>query len=239
MTEQLKKINPGMGVAIKKATEVGMTLRKHMGDEKFAADSNPLKTFRDRIHEKSYDQGVKETTEKLNTEWQEKYDALKSKKGADVDLTKFVAKNIPFDAVKEIAAEFGFEVEGKKFKESLRQLVYIGMELAAGKMVSDLQDAELEEEEEEFDEEPSAKTVSAKKVIEEDPIEEVADETEDSGEWDGLGDDDDVSPETAKLLKVFESEMEEEEIAPRVTPMKPKAVVKSAKDFLDAFDMED
>lgn len=239
MTEQLKKINPGMGVAIKKATEIGMTLRKHMGEEKFAADSNPLKTFRDRIHEKSYDQGVREATEKLNAEWEEKYNELKKKKGGEVDLTKFVAKNIPFDAVREIAAEFGFEVDGKKFKESLRQLVYIGMELAAGKVVADLDDAALEEEEELEEEDEQPVQVLKKKMIQEDPLEEVADATEDSGEWDGLGEDDDVSPETAKLLKVFESEMEEE-VAPRVTPMKPKLVLKkSAEEFLDAFDMED
>lgn len=239
MTEQLKKINPGMGVAIKKATEVGMSLRKHMGEEKFAADSNPLKTFRDRIHEKSYDQGVREATEKLNAEWEEKYNELKKKKGGEVDLTKFVAKNIPFDAVREIAAEFGFEVDGKKFKESLRQLVYIGMELAAGKAVADLDDAALEEEEEEFDETPAPAVKN--KVVEEDPMEEAPDEQEeDSGEWDGLGDED-VSPETAKLLKVFESEMDEDEVVPRVTPMKPKLVLKkkSAEEFLDAFDMED
>lgn len=239
MTEQLKKINPGMGVAIKKATEVGMSLRKHMGEEKFAADSNPLKTFRDRIHEKSYDQGVREATEKLNSEWEEKYNELKKKKGGDVDLTKFVAKNIPFDAVREIAAEFGFEVDGKKFKESLRQLVYIGMELAAGKAVADLDDAALEEEEEEFDETPAPAVKN--KVVEEDSMEETPDEQEeDSGEWDGLGDED-VSPETAKLLKVFESEMDEDEVVPRVTPMKPKLVLKkkSAEEFLDAFDMED
>lgn len=239
MTEQLKKINPGMGVAIKKATEIGMSLRKHMGEEKFAADSNPLKTFRDRIHEKSYDQGVREATEKLNAEWEEKYNELKKKKGGEVDLTKFVAKNIPFDAVREIAAEFGFEVDGKKFKESLRQLVYIGMELAAGKAVADLDDAALEEEEEEFDETPAPAVKS--KVVEEDPMEETPDEQEeDSGEWDGLGDED-VSPETAKLLKVFESEMDEDEVVPRVTPMKPKLVLKkkSAEEFLDAFDMED
>lgn len=239
MTEQLKKINPGMGVAIKKATEVGMSLRKHMGEEKFAADSNPLKTFRDRIHEKSYDQGVREATEKLNAEWEEKYNELKKKKGGDVDLTKFVAKNIPFDAVREIAAEFGFEVDGKKFKESLRQLVYIGMELAAGKAVADLDDAALEEEEEELDETPAPAVKN--KVVEEDPMEEAPDEQEeDSGEWDGLGDED-VSPETAKLLKVFESEMDEDEVVPRVTPMKPKLALKkkSAEEFLDAFDMED
>ena len=239
MTEQLKKINPGMGVAIKKATEVGMSLRKHMGEEKFAADSNPLKTFRDRIHEKSYDQGVREATEKLNAEWEEKYNELKKKKGGEVDLTKFVAKNIPFDAVREIAAEFGFEVDGKKFKESLRQLVYIGMELAAGKAVADLDDAALEEEEEEFDETPAPAVKN--KVVEEDSMEETPDEQEeDSGEWDGLGDED-VSPETAKRLKVFESEMDEDEVVPRVTPMKPKLVLKkkSAEEFLDAFDMED
>ena len=226
-----------MGVAIKKATEVGMTLRKHMGEEKFAADTNPLKTFRDRIHEKSYEQGVKETTEKLNVEWGEKYEALKKKKGSDIDTSKFVAKHIPFDAVREIAAEFGFEVDGKKFKEALRQLVYIGMELAKGKEVSDLEDAALEDEEEEFNETP-VKT-EAQNVVElgEEPEEQPEEE---SGEWDGLGDDeDDVSPETAKLLKVFESEMEEE-LAPRITPMKPKIHSKSAAEqFLDSFDLED
>lgn len=238
MTEQLKKINPGMGVAIKKATEIGMTLRKHMGEEKFAADPNPLKTFRDRIHEKSYDQGVREATEKLNAEWEEKYEALKKKKGSDVDPSKFVAKHIPFDAVKEIAAEFGFEVDGKKFKQSLRELVYIGMELAKGKEVSDLEDAALEEEEEEFDETP-VKTETKKAVAQEDSEEQPDEQEEDSGEWDGLGEDEDVSPETAKLLKVFESEMDEE-IAPRVTPMKPKILSKSAAEqFLDSFDMED
>lgn len=238
MTEQLKKINPGMGVAIKKATEIGMSLRKHMGEEKFAADSNPLKTFRDRIHEKAYDQGVKDSTEKLNAEWEEKYEALKKKKGSDVDPSKFVAKHIPFGAVHEIAAEFGFEVDSKKFKESLRQLVYIGMELAKGKEVSDLEDAALEEEEEEFDETP-AKTETKKAVAQEDTEEQPDGQEEDSGEWDGLGEDEDVSPETAKLLKVFESEMDEE-IAPRVTPMKPKVLSKSAAEqFLDSFDMED
>lgn len=238
MTEQLKKINPGMGVAIKKATEIGMSLRKHMGEEKFAADSNPLKTFRDRIHEKSYEQGVKETTEKLNAEWVEKYEALKKKKGGDVDTSKFVAKHIPFDAVREIAAEFGFEVDSKKFKESLRQLVYIGMELAKGKEVSDLEDAALEEEEEEFDETP-VKTETKKAVAQEDSEEQPDEQEEDPGEWDGLGEDeDDVSPETAKLLKVFESEMEE--LAPRITPMKPKIYSKSAAEqFLDSFDLED
>lgn len=236
MTE-LKKINGNMGVVIKKATEVGMTLRKHMGEQKFETDPNPLKTFRDRIDERAYERGVKETTEKLSAEWEEKYNELKKKKGADVDLSQFVKKDIPFNAIKEIAAEFGFEVDSKKFKESLRQLVYIGMELAAGKEVEDLEDAELEEDEVE-EEEVAAPVKSVKKVVQEDIMDEdTADEPEekDSGEWDGLGEDDDVSPETAKLLKIFESEMEE--APPRVVPMKSK--VPSAKAFLDAFDMED
>lgn len=235
MTE-LKKINGNMGVVIKKATEVGMTLRKHMGEDKFESDTNPLKTFRDRVDERAYERGVKETTEKLNAEWEEKYNELKKRKGADVDLTKFVAKNIPFDAVKEIAAEFGFESEGKKFKESLRQLVYMGMELAAGKEVEDLEDAELDDSLDEEEIEPVA--TRAKKVVQEDIMDDAADEPaeKDSGEWDGLGEDDDVSPETAKLLKIFESEMEDAP-TPRVVPMKSK--VPSAKSFLDAFDLED